>query len=1004
MDDDDQEEDQVEQVNDFLNRSERRLEDQDYIGYITQVQGGGKGRITNYLVLTENYHTLDEYQRNFINEYFRNLEYDQYNPISEEEVPYGAQIITYILHPKYYLEKERVEMEEDDENINDEDIGKIQTYDEADKALKELTYDAVLKQFLIDLTEHFGGQGGDPHKLNVINNASSSIDGIETMGAVNTWATKLLVELTRLGMSEEVYKDISEALTDACNTYRKDTLSGQTDKFVETYTKRIRNMAMTPELYTFVSNNMSISLHYSLLLQTQYTHPSMYRNEIFTVRHRMNIIDALIQRNSILFIDPKIADAHTKVLRDHKFTTNGTGGGPGLMLNERGQLMPKVNHEDNTIAKNDAITSILFKDNKTHIISRYTTKRFSLNALLITKCLSGVDSFNVSLQKGTITIIGYVLEPCVGQQYLMGFSGCDDKNGMNFETKEKSSKGVYKGFECKANVDKKDKKDPLIHQALIRKHMMDNNLRRLLLFHKLGSGKTCTSIFIADQLLVNDQIDRVYVFCTSTLRTSWIQEYCARCGLDSNTLRQYYTFITLNYRSDIKNLKFTDKTLVIIDEVHLLMSMIRNGSDIGLNIYQHILNVGYLILLSGTPVVSCSSRKAQVEYYLLMRLLDPYTDPTDVARIMDPHQDVLAYVLDMCRKDRIDEIQLEDILKYNEDTELGKYILGNSISYFDVDAAEQTFQRDETIVLCRASDSQAEEIKSSIQWESTLIYGDFRGKPNPPAPSLITLARMRKMSRRDSNYFNKEDCTKSINPSREDLTGRTIMPSSYEELKEYSMKYTALLSQIYQLASTPKGKGRKHLIYTSFLNSHGAFFIKQLIDHWVRDRGVGTEHVQTMVFHGSLNSEQKQGMINSFNEIDNTITKIIIVTDAGAIGINLLRTNYLHIVDSHFSEPRVQQVIGRIIRHNSHEGMPKEDQYVWIFRYLTYYTDIDSKTEDGFRTIHVSKDTHDFINQLSILRGIDIKLYLDGKKCLELTETFHDMMKNHNIEQTMKRM
>jgi len=79
----------------------------------------------------------------------------------------------------------------------------------------------------------------------------------------------------------------------------------------------------------------------------------------------------------------------------------------------------------------------------------------------------------------------------------------------------------------------------LLHQAELR----DNFLNRLkykgvVALHKLGLGKSCSSILISDEIL---KVKKVFVMPPVRLRDNFIEEDCSKC-----VLKKYYTFIRTN--------------------------------------------------------------------------------------------------------------------------------------------------------------------------------------------------------------------------------------------------------------------------------------------------------------------------------------------------------------------------------------------------------------------------------------------------------------------------
>ena len=89
---------------------------------------------------------------------------------------------------------------------------------------------------------------------------------------------------------------------------------------------------------------------------------------------------------------------------------------------------------------------------------------------------------------------------------------------------------------------------PMTHQKIVRDYLsLYTPYRGLLLYHGLGSGKTCTSIAIAEGLKTRNQI---IVMTPASLRTNYIEEL-KKCGDSLYRKNQFWEFINTAKNEDL---------------------------------------------------------------------------------------------------------------------------------------------------------------------------------------------------------------------------------------------------------------------------------------------------------------------------------------------------------------------------------------------------------------------------------------------------------------------
>ena len=181
--------------------------------------------------------------------------------------------------------------------------------------------------------------------------------------------------------------------------------------------------------------------------------------------------------------------------------------------------------------------------------------------------------------------------------------------------------GIYKNIQCEEK--RKTTFSPQQHQKELLDYFLNKSkYKGLLVFHRLGSGKSCSSILISDEMINKSKTKKIYVMTPGSLRQNFIEEYCLKCGFTPEYLYKYYTFITFNY-SVGDRLPNLDNSLVIIDEVHNLINGVKNQTKHATIIYEKLMKSNCRILaLTGTPVFNYIW-----EWTFLGNLLKPDTFP-----------------------------------------------------------------------------------------------------------------------------------------------------------------------------------------------------------------------------------------------------------------------------------------------------------------------------------------------------------------------------------------
>ena len=200
-----------------------------------------------------------------------------------------------------------------------------------------------------------------------------------------------------------------------------------------------------------------------------------------------------------------------------------------------------------------------------------------------------------------------------------------------------------------------------------------------------------------------------------------------------------------------------------------------------------------------------------------------------------------------------------------------------------------------------------------------------------------------------------------------------------ENLQKYSPKFMEIMRQI----QNPENNGL-HLLYSNFRTLEGIGIFKLVLEEngmtefqvkkqngkWIiTEYTISNANTKKFVLYtGTESEEQKEIVRNIYNgtwnvlsnemrEVlenmdtkgtknkDGSIIQLFMITAAGAEGINLRNTRFVHIMEPYWHNVRSEQVIGRARRICSHQDLPESERNVKVFIYLSVMSETQKKSD-----------------------------------------------------------
>jgi len=510
----------------------------------------------------------------------------------------------------------------------------------------------------------------------------------------------------------------------------------------------------------------------------------------------------------------------------------------------------------------------------------------------------------------------------------------------------------------------------------------------VLVLHRIGAGKTCTAISVAEEW-----IGKRKIICSmpASLKGGFRNEIRGRCtggkylskedelklkevhpsSLEYNEIIEKSNklidknYLIMSHNKLIKELETKElklnNTLLIIDEIQNLVS--ESGTNYKI-LYNSIKNAPRdirIVLLTATPMFNKPD-----EFSLTFNLLKPVEEMETGKEFQDKYIDVKINKKGKIKKEMKNKEEFEDKIR-------------GYISYF-AGAPPHTFpDRIVKYVSCKMSDFQYKSYSTVMRGNSNDQTKTFKEGQilNLPNDFLIGSRMMSNVSFPDKKI--KKDGFKSF--SGEIKSGKTISGEylKMENLKKYSIKFYKIINKI----SLSKGTV---LFYSNFKEYGGIkSFIKVIEAYGYSDYlEYGEGKKRYGVISGDYNDRQKDEIKNVFNKTDNkdgNKIKILILSPASKEGFSAFNVQQFHILEPNWNISRLDQIIGRAVRYCSHKNLPMEERIVRVYIYVATHPS-EKETVDEYM-VKLSNEKQKLINEFedSIKKAsIDCRLFKNANK------------------------
>ena len=209
-------------------------------------------------------------------------------------------------------------------------------------------------------------------------------------------------------------------------------------------------------------------------------------------------------------------------------------------------------------------------------------------------------------------------------------------------------------------------------------------------------------------------------------------------------------------------------------------------------------------------------------------------------------------------------------------------------------------------------------------------------------------------------------------------------------LEKFSPKFHRILTRI------EKAK-RPVFVYSNFKEYGGIMtFAKVLEAHGYKNYSkYGEGRKRFAIWTGDEKHDVKERIKTIFNRKGNynsSKIKVILGTPSIKEGVSLLRVSQVHIMEPYWNQSRLDQVIGRAVRYCSHKDLPEEEREVKVYIYIAYHENEEMTVDEYINELARKKNKliKDFEHSLKE-SAIDCSLFkhanvYEGEKNIECVD------------------
>jgi superfamily II DNA or RNA helicase len=475
-----------------------------------------------------------------------------------------------------------------------------------------------------------------------------------------------------------------------------------------------------------------------------------------------------------------------------------------------------------------------------------------------------------------------------------------------------------------------------LQQEFLKKYIIEHitTINKILLYHSIGSGKTCTSITIAEEIMSYDKNYKTLVILPARLNSNYVDELISSCGFNKYISKEdYNNFIAFDTPLKIKK-TIERKFMKLIKEKYTfysyekLFNLAKKQSNVIEWIQKITKNKVIIIdevhnLISGKYDIKNKTLTQSLFYHLFLTNLNKSSKSffLTATPIFDNYRQFveLAKVLNS-------DVKIDG--KENIQTIIN--LLKGKISYYD-----------------------ATNLNAYPSVEYKIEQIPLTQKQN----DIISLINNPDEEDNQNEMFLIKQRQYSIS------TISNISSISNKNLSLHAPKLVKIKDSIIE------NKG-KHLVYCTFIKK-GLNILEEILKrygyvNYYNDSSLNesNNYKRYIIWDSKLKNTQKQSIkniTNSYDNVDGKIIKVILGSPSIKEGISFKHIQHLHIVDPVWNISAMNQIEGRAIRYCSHVDISPTDKNLKRTVILHYYKSIANPSLDNPISMTCDERIYDII-------------------------------------------